>query len=72
MFPLIFCFSEYPPIRNEAERNNYKRDFDREHQEYKDLQAELDALNKGLSDLDRELDDLQEGSPQFLVRLSLN
>ncbi|XP_010772525.1 occludin, partial [Notothenia coriiceps] len=61
--------SEYPPIRNEVERNDYKRNFDREHQEYKDLQAELDALNKGLSDLDRELDDLQEGSPQFLDAL---
>ncbi|KAM6976185.1 occludin [Tautogolabrus adspersus] len=57
---------EFPPIANEQERNDYKRDFDRDHLEYKDLQAELDAINKTLSDVDRELDDLQEGSPQYL------
>lgn len=60
--------SEYPRIANERERNDYKRDFDRDHQEYKDLQAELDGINKNLADVDRELDDLQEGSPQYLVR----
>lgn len=63
----VFC-SEFPPIANEQERNDYKHEFDREHQEYKELQAELDALNKNLSQVDRELDDLQEGSPQYLVR----
>ncbi|XP_068429674.1 occludin [Clinocottus analis] len=61
--------SEFPPIVNEPDRNDYKRQFDRDHQEYKDLQAELDALNKSLSEVDRELDDLQEGSPQYLDAL---
>lgn len=61
-------FSEFPPITNEQERTNYKREFDREHQEYKDMQAELDTINKNLSDVDRELDELQEGSPEYLVR----
>ncbi|KAK2818572.1 hypothetical protein Q5P01_024133 [Channa striata] len=56
--------SEFPPITNEQERAEYKREFDREHQEYKDLQAELDAVNKNLSDVDKELDELEEGSPQ--------
>lgn len=70
IFPprLVFCCSEFPPITNEQQRNDYKREFDRDHQEYKDLQAELDAINKNLSEVDRELDDLQEGSPQYLVR----
>lgn len=67
LFPIFYC-SEFPPIANEQARNNYKREFDREHQEYKDLQAELDAINKDLADIDRELDELQEGSPQYLVR----
>ncbi|XP_038128497.1 occludin [Cyprinodon tularosa] len=58
--------SEYPPITSEQQRNNYKREFDRDHLEYKDLQAELDTINKDLSNLDRELDELQEGSPQYL------
>lgn len=61
--------SEFPPIANEAERNDYKREFDRDHQEYKDLQGELDAINKSLSDVDRELDQLEEGSPQYLDAL---
>lgn len=64
----VFYFSEFPPIANEQERSDYKRIFDREHQEYKDLQAELDSINKDLSNVDRELDELQEGSPQYLVR----
>lgn len=61
--------SEFPPIANEQERNNYKREFDRDHQEYKDLQAELDAVNKNLSAVDKELDELEEGSPQYLDAL---
>ncbi|MEQ2263182.1 hypothetical protein XENORESO_004232 [Xenotaenia resolanae] len=61
--------SEFPPIANEDQRNNYKQEFDRDHLEYKDLQAELDAINKDLSNLDRELDELQEGSPQYLDAL---
>uniref|UniRef100_H3D7N8 Occludin a n=1 Tax=Tetraodon nigroviridis TaxID=99883 RepID=H3D7N8_TETNG len=61
--------SEFPPIANEQQRSDYKREFDRDHQEYRELQAELDAINKQLSDVDRELDELQEGSPQYLDAL---
>ncbi|KAK0142324.1 Occludin [Merluccius polli] len=57
---------ELPPIVNEQERLDYKRQFDKDHQEYKSLQAELDDLNMGLANVDRELDHHQEGSPQFL------
>jgi len=60
---------EYPPIPSEQQRVAYKQEFDRDHQEYKELQAELDVLNKNLAEVDRELDDLQEGSPQFLDAL---
>ncbi|KAJ8287117.1 hypothetical protein GJAV_G00047840 [Gymnothorax javanicus] len=61
--------SEFPPIYTEDERNDYKREFDRDHQEYKALQAELDAINKELSAVDRELDELTEGSPEYLDAL---
>ena len=60
-------YSEFPRITNEDTRIAYKQEFDRDHQEYKDLQAELDSVNRKLSDVDKELDDLQPGSPQFLV-----
>lgn len=66
---IVVFLSEFPPIPNEQERNEYKREFDRNHQEYKDLQAELDAVNKKLSDVNRELDALREGSPQYLVSI---
>ncbi|KAM8828250.1 occludin [Spinachia spinachia] len=61
--------SEFPPIADESQRVEYKREFDREHLEYKELQGELDALNKDLSEVDRVLDELPEGSPQYLDAL---
>lgn len=66
---ILCCYvlSEYPPIINEQERLEYKKEFDRDHMEYKRLQAELDDINQGLADTDRELDSLQEGSPQYMV-----
>ncbi len=66
MEELLFS-SEFPPIINNEEREVYKRLFDKDHQEYKELQAGMDQINKRLAEVDRELDDLQEGSPQFLV-----
>ena len=68
LFLNLSTCSEFPPITNEDTRIAYKHEFDREHQDYKDLQAELDGVNRKLSDVDKELDDLQPGSPQFLVR----
>lgn len=56
---------------DEQERLNYKREFDRDHHEYKSLQAELDSINQDLADLDRELHRLPDGSPQFLVSVVL-
>lgn len=58
----------FPPIVDEEERLNYKREFDEDHQEYKSLQAELDNINQVLAQLDREMNTHAEGSPQFLVR----
>lgn len=67
--PFIFFFiqSMFPAIVDEQERLSYKREFERDHQEYKSLQAELDDINLGLADLDKELNRHPEGSPQFLV-----
>ncbi|KAM9793704.1 occludin isoform 1-T1 [Syngnathus typhle] len=62
-------YSEFPPVASEPERNEYKREFDRNHHEYKELQSELDAINGKLSDADRQLDQLHKGSPQYLDAL---
>ncbi|XP_060927957.1 MARVEL domain-containing protein 2-like [Limanda limanda] len=56
----------FPSIVDEQERLTYKREFDLDHQEYKDLQSELDNINQDLAHLNRELDRQPEGSPQFL------
>lgn len=63
---VLFC-SLFPSVVDEHERLTYKREFDRDHQEYKSLQAELDSINQDLAHLDQELDRYPEGSPQFLV-----
>ncbi|XP_008417518.1 occludin b isoform X1 [Poecilia reticulata] len=56
----------FPPIMDEQERLSYKREFDRDHLEYKSLQAGMDGLNQNLADLEGDLDRLPEGSPQYL------
>ncbi|XP_029365697.1 occludin b [Echeneis naucrates] len=56
----------FPAILDEQERLNYKREYDRHHQEYKTLQTELDSINQDLADLNRELAQHPAGSPQFL------
>ncbi|XP_036383616.1 occludin b [Megalops cyprinoides] len=58
--------SEFPPITNEQDRLDYKREFERDLQEYKGLQSNLDDINRRLAEVDRELDVLHEGSPQYL------
>lgn len=61
--------SLFPPIVDEAERLTYKREFDRDHQEYRVLQTELDRINTDLASLQREMNHQPEGSPQFLDAL---
>lgn len=61
----------FPAIVDEQERLSYKREFERDHQEYKSLQAELDTINQNLADLDKELNRHPEGSPQFLVSIAV-
>ncbi|KAK1806873.1 hypothetical protein P4O66_005354, partial [Electrophorus voltai] len=57
--------TDFPRITNDDERLRYKRQFDRDHMEYKRLQAELDDINLGLAEVDRELDCFEEGSSHF-------
>ncbi|CAL8333753.1 unnamed protein product [Arctogadus glacialis] len=57
---------DFPPIMDEQERLDYKRQYDNDHRQYKGIQAELESLNAGLADLDRELDQHKDRSPRFL------
>lgn len=72
VFYSLYICSLFPSIVDEKERLSYKREFDRDHQEYKSLQAELDSINHDLADLDRELDRHPEGSPQYLVSVNFS
>uniref|UniRef100_A0A3B5KWQ3 Uncharacterized protein n=1 Tax=Xiphophorus couchianus TaxID=32473 RepID=A0A3B5KWQ3_9TELE len=60
----------FPPIMDEQERLSYKREFDRDHLEYKSLQAGMDDINQNLADLEGDLDRLPEGSSQYLDALN--
>ncbi|MED6242603.1 hypothetical protein ATANTOWER_007169, partial [Ataeniobius toweri] len=60
----------FPSIMNEHERLTYKKEFDRDHLEYKSVQAELDVINQDLADLEGYLDRHPERSPQFLDALN--
>lgn len=57
--------SEYPPITSDPQRQDYKREFDADLQEYKRLQAELEEVTKSLAQLDKELDEHPEGSQSY-------
>ncbi|KAG9488056.1 occludin [Eleutherodactylus coqui] len=57
--------SEYPPITSDQQRQDYKREFDANLQEYKGLQAELEEVSRSILQLDRELDEHPEGSQSY-------
>lgn len=60
--------SEYPEIRKDAERQEYKREFDVDLREYKRLCAEMDDINDQLNKLSRQLDTLDDTSAKYQVR----
>ncbi|XP_015244357.1 PREDICTED: occludin [Cyprinodon variegatus] len=60
----------FPAIMDEHERLSYKKEFDRDHVEYKGLQAELEGINQDLADLQGDLDRHPEGSPKYLDALN--
>ncbi|XP_028817847.1 occludin isoform X2 [Denticeps clupeoides] len=57
--------SLYPEIASDAQRQEYKREFDTELKLYKHLCAEMDDINDQLNKLNRELDTLDEGSAKY-------
>lgn len=64
--------SEYPEIRTDAERQEYKREFDVDLREYKRLCAEMDDINDRLNKLSRQLDTLDDTSAKYQVRCRLH
>lgn len=60
--------SVYPEIRSDAERHEYKREFDADLREYKRLCAEMDDINDQLNKLSRQLDTLDDSSAKYQVR----
>lgn len=77
-FSLILTFcpsfsssSAYPEITSDAERHDYKREFDTDLREYKRLCAEMDDINDHLNKLSRQLDTLDDTSAKYQVRYTL-
>ncbi len=70
--PLLSSSSTYPEITSDAERHDYKREFDADLREYKRLCAEMDDINDQLNKLSRQLDTLDETSAKYQVRYTQN
>lgn len=68
LLPLLPPCSEYPEIRTDADRQEYKREFDVDLREYKRLCAEMDDINDQLNKLSRQLDTLDDTSAKYQVR----
>lgn len=60
--------STYPEITSDAQRQDYKREFDADLREYKRLCAEMDDINDQLNKLSRQLDTLDDTSAKYQVR----
>ncbi|XP_028301429.1 occludin [Gouania willdenowi] len=57
--------SIYPTITSDAQRHDYKREFDGDLREYKHLCAEMDDINDRLNKLSRQLDTLDDTSSKY-------
>lgn len=58
----------YPDITSDAQRHDYKSEFDADLREYKRLCAEMDDINDRLNKLSRQLDTLDDTSAKYQVR----
>lgn len=58
----------YPVIMSDAQRHDYKREFDADLREYKRLCAEMDDINDQLNKLSRQLDTLDDTSAKYQVK----
>uniref|UniRef100_H3CXU7 Occludin n=1 Tax=Tetraodon nigroviridis TaxID=99883 RepID=H3CXU7_TETNG len=59
--------SVYPEITSDAQRHEYKREFDADLREYKRLCADMDDVNDQLNKLSRQLDTLDDSSAKYQV-----
>uniref|UniRef100_UPI00398F0E0D occludin b n=1 Tax=Pristiophorus japonicus TaxID=55135 RepID=UPI00398F0E0D len=64
--------SQYPPIASDQQRQDYKREFDNDLQQYKRLQAELDEINKQFSQLDKQIDETEDNEQYQVVAAEYN
>ncbi|XP_069779311.1 uncharacterized protein [Narcine bancroftii] len=57
--------SLYPPITSDLIRQEYKSEFDTDHQEYKQICAEMNEVNNQINYLSKRLDVLTEDDPNY-------
>ncbi|KPP79212.1 occludin-like [Scleropages formosus] len=57
--------SIYSEITSDAQRQEYKREFDSDLKSYKQLCAEMDNIHDQMNELSRELDTLEEGTSKY-------
>ncbi|GCB62972.1 occludin b [Scyliorhinus torazame] len=64
--------SQYPSITSDQQRQDYKKEFDNDHQRYKHLQAELDDINKQFSQLDKQIDESEDDEQYQAIAAEYN
>ncbi|XP_010870862.1 occludin [Esox lucius] len=57
----------YPEIMSDNQRQEYKREFDADLREYKNLCAEMDDISDQMNKLNRQLDTLDENSAKYQI-----
>lgn len=62
--------SQYPSIRNSDQRQRYKKDFNAEYEEYRELHAEINKVSAMFRTLVHQLHMEQKGSEGYEVRLT--
>lgn len=62
-----FCCRLFPPISSDATRNEYKRIFNEEYQEYLELKGQIDVVTNEVTALNEQMAAVKKGTEEAKV-----
>ena len=63
----IISYRLFPPITSDATRNDYKRIFNEEYQEYLDLKGQIEVVTNEVTALSEQLAAVKKGTEEAKV-----
>uniref|UniRef100_A0A8C9WHN8 Elongation factor for RNA polymerase II n=1 Tax=Scleropages formosus TaxID=113540 RepID=A0A8C9WHN8_SCLFO len=63
--PVLAPYRKYRTVRSQAQRQEYKSDFNMEYSEYRRLHAHIEGVTRRFTELDSELRQLQPGTAAY-------